>query len=187
MQKIKQLPNDIWETGISFYLDGTGFVHKTNPCKNVRTTHTRMWRKRGEGLKREYTAKGMKEGTGGRVARFMVAIAHGKGVIKCHHYNGNINAETLAGFVKEHFPEKLKSGNSTKGRLFLQDRDPSQNSRIAQDAIDAIPCRLFKIPSRSPDLNPIGNVFHLVGKQLRKDAIKKKNLQRNFPTVLLAY
>ena len=54
-----------------------------------------MWQKKGEGLKREYTAKGKKEGMGGRVAQFMVAIAHGKGVIKCHHYNCNINAETL--------------------------------------------------------------------------------------------
>ena len=91
-KKCKQLPNDFWETGISFYLDGTRFVHKTNPYKSVRTTRIRMWWKRGQGIKREYTAKGKKEVTGGRVARFTVAIAHGKGVIKCHHYNGNINA-----------------------------------------------------------------------------------------------
>ena len=58
----------------------------------------------------------------------MVAIAHGKGVIKCHHYNGNINAETFADFVKEHFPEMFKAGNNNKGRLFLQ------------DGINAIPC-----------------------------------------------
>ena len=86
---------------------------------------------KGEGLKREYTAKGKKEGTSGRVARFMVAIAHGKEVIKCNHYNGNINGETFADFLKQHFPEMFKSGNNTKGRLFLQDGNPSQNSRMA--------------------------------------------------------
>ena len=43
--------------------------------------------------------------------------------------------------------------------------------------MDSIGCRLFKIPPRSPDLNPIENVFHLIGKQLKKDALEN-NLQR---------
>ena len=38
--KCKQLPNDFWETGISFDLDGTRFVYKTSPCKCARTTCT---------------------------------------------------------------------------------------------------------------------------------------------------
>ena len=46
--------------------------------------------------------------------------------------------------------------------------------------IDAIPCQLFKIPARSPDLNPIDNVFHLVGNQLRKDAIEKSISRETF-------
>ena len=117
---------------------------KTNPCKSAQATRTQMWRKKGEGIKREHTAKGKKEGTDGRVAQFVVATALGKGVIKFHHYNGNINAETFADFVKEHFPEMFKARNNTKERLFLQDGDPFQNSRVAQDAMDAIPCRLFK-------------------------------------------
>ena len=154
----------------------------------IRPTHVKVYEqllpecggKSGEGFKREYTTKGKKEGTGGRVARFMVEIAHEKRFTKCHHYNGNINAETFADFLKEHFPEMFKSGNNTKGRLFLQDGDPSQNSRMAQDAMDAIPCQLFKIPARSPDLNPIENVFHLVGKQLRKDAIEKNISKETF-------
>ena len=83
-----------------------------------------------------------------------VAIAHGKGVIKCHHYNGSINAETFADFVKAPFPEIFKTENNTKGRLFLQDGNPSQNSRMAQDAMNAIQCRRFKIPARSPGLKP---------------------------------
>ena len=145
---------------------------------SIRPTHVKLYKQLVPECGR--TAKGKKEGTGGRVARFMVTVVHGKGVIKCHHYNGNINAETFADFVKEHFPEMFKSGNNTKGRLFLQDGDPSQNSRMAQDAMDAIPCRLLKIPDRSPDLNPIENAFHLVGKQLRKDAIEKNISKENF-------
>ena len=37
--------------------------------------------------------------------------------------------------------------------------------------MDSVGFRLFKIPPRSPDLNPIQNTFHLIGKQLKKDAI----------------
>lgn len=41
-------------------------------------------------------------------------------------------------------------------------------------------CRLFKIPARSPDLNPIENVFHLIGKNLRQDASKNDIQKENF-------
>ena len=83
-----------------------------------------------------------------------MAIAHGKGIVKCHHYNGSINEETFADFVKELFLEIFKTEDNTKGRLFLQDEDPSQNSRMAQDMMNAIQCRRFKIPARSPGLKP---------------------------------
>ena len=38
----------------------------------------------------------------------------------------------------------------------------------------------FKIPPRSPDLNPIENVFHLVKKKLNKDAIEQKIISENY-------
>ena len=110
----------------------------------------------------------------------MVIYARGKGVIKCHHYNGNINAETFGDFVKKYFPEMFKAGNNTKEKLFLQEGDLSQNSRTAQDAMHAIPCRLFKIPVRPPDLNPIKNVFDLVGNKLRKDVIERNISKETF-------
>ena len=56
----------------------TGWVHKTNTVQTARTHPTRMWRKKGEGLKRECSAKGKKEGTAGRMAKFFVAIAYGR-------------------------------------------------------------------------------------------------------------
>ena len=89
VQKIKC--DNFWETGISFYLDGTSFVYKTNPCEHARTQRTRTWRRRDEGLAVNCTAKGRKEGNGGKTAKYLVAIAHGKGVIGCHRYEGAIN------------------------------------------------------------------------------------------------
>ena len=83
------------------YLDGTGSVHITKPRESVLTDRKRTWKKKGESLKRSCTAKGKKEGAGGRMVRFMVAIAHNKGVIKCHHYFGPINSETCKSFIDE--------------------------------------------------------------------------------------
>ena len=42
------------------------------------------------------------------------------------------------------------------------DNDPSQTSKVAMAAIKSIEANLLRIPVRSPDLNPIDNVFHLV-------------------------
>ena len=173
-KRCKRLPEGFWREGVAFYLDGTGWVHKTNPVQHARTARTRTWKKKGESLSQFCTSKGRKEGVGGKMARFMVAIAYGRGVTKCHQYIGNINAETCATFIREHFPCMFEQSHNPIGKLFLQDGDPSQNSAMAREAMDSVGCRVFKIPARSPDLNPIENIFHLIGKQLKKDALEKK-------------
>ena len=110
-------------------------------------------KKKGESLRRHCTSKGKKEGVGGKMARFMVAIAYNRGVIKCHHYEGAINSEMCKSFVEELFSDMFEKSANPKGKLFLQDGDPSQNSKLSKDAMDEVGCRLFKIPPRSPDLN----------------------------------
>ena len=172
-RKCKAQPTNFWTEGISFYLDGTGWVHKTKPMESSRTDRSRTWKKKGERLKRQCLSKGKKEGVGGRMIKFMVAIAHNKGVIKCHQFTGPINSETCKSFIDDHFSDMFANSAKPKGKLFLQDGDPSQNSKIACDAMDSVGCKLFKIPPRSPDLNPIENIIHLIGKQLKKDAITK--------------
>lgn len=49
--------------------------------------------------------------------------------------------------------------------------DPSQNSKIACEEIDSVGCSIFKLSPRSTEVNPIENIFHFIGKQLKKDAI----------------
>ena len=39
---------------------------------------------------------------------------------------------------------------------------------------------LFRIPARSPDCNPIENVFNLVNVQLEKEALQKHITRENF-------
>ena len=164
---------DFWRNSVAFYLDGVGFSHKSNPAAHARTLRTRSWRKANEGLKRTCLAKGKKEGVGGRMANFMVAFAYGKGVIGCHHYEGHWTGETFGDYVKKEFPKLFEKGNSRNGKLFLQDGDPRQNARAAVKVMNEIDCNVFSIPARSPDLNPIENLFHRIRKQVNKDSLSK--------------
>eukprot|EP00794_Sanderia_malayensis_P001901 gene1901-2159_t len=179
-RKCKKLPENFWKEAISFYFDGTGWPHKTNPCMTVRTSRTLIWKKRCESLSLHCTARGKKEGSGSRMARFMVAISYGRGVISCIQYNKQIDGEFCYEFIREHFPGMFENSANAKGKLFLQDGDPNQNSKRAHEGIESIGCRVLKIPARSPDLNPIENVFHLVGTKLQKDSLEKNIVKETY-------
>ena len=176
----RKLNPNFWKNGISFYLYGVGFTHKYNPSGQARAPRTMAWRRPNEGLKYKCTAKGSHEGTGGKVAHFFVAIAYGKGVVLCEQYHGKLNGQCFADFVREHFQRVFSACANPKGKLFLQDGDPSQNSKKANDAMHAIGARKFSIPPRSPDINPIENIFHLIKSKLNSDAIEKNIEQESF-------
>ena len=155
-------------------------AHKVNPSENAKTYRTRTWRKKAEGLLIDCTAKGRKEGTGRKMAKFFVAIAYGKGVIKCEPYEGHVNGAMFSEFIRTHFNDMFRKSANPEGKLFLQDGDPSQNSALAHLAIDFVGGKLFQIPARSPDLNPIENIFHIVSKQLHNDAQQKNITKESF-------
>ena len=167
----KTLSPDTWSKGNSFYLDGVGFTHKYNPCEHAKRSGTMTWRKRNEGLALHCTAKGAQEGNGGRVVKFMVTIAHSKGVTMCHHYESKLNRQSFADFIEKRFPACFNNSANREEKVFLKDGDPSQNSAVARDALVAIGGKKFSIPPRSPDLNPIENIFHLAKRKLRQQAI----------------
>ena len=45
---------------------------------------------------------------------------------------------------------------------------------------DKIGARKFSIPARSPDLNRIENIFHIVKKKLHQDALEMKIEREDF-------
>ena len=137
--------------------------------------------KKGESLHRHCTTKGKKEGVGGRRASFMCAIAYGHGFIEAYQYQNKVDGEMCKQFIQDRFPDMFANSPNPHGKLFLQDGDPSQNSALARQAMDAVGCRLFSIPPRSPDLNPIENCFNNIRRQLRQDAIKMKITKETYP------
>jgi transposase len=159
-----------WRDEVAFYLDGVSFVHKYNPFNAAVTPKSRVWRKKSEGL--EITTKGSKELPGGRRVHVMVAIAYGKGVVLRVPYT-KMDGPFFAQFIKEHFRISFaRAGPKHKGRrLFIMDNDPCQTSKVAMKALEDIEAKMHVIPPRSPDLNPIENIFHIVKNDLGRQAI----------------
>ena len=57
-------------------------------------------------------------------------------------------------------------------RLWIQDGDPSQNCAAAKKkTFQELNAELLSIPARSPDINPIENLFHIGREELQKEAL----------------
>ena len=169
-------PLSYWQSDIGFYLDGVGFAHKPNPAGEARAVTSMTWRRPDEGLK--ITTKGRKEGSGGKVANFFVAVSYDKGVVMCHRHEWRINGTNFSNLIRQEFPKAFEKSNAPKDRrTFLMDGCPKQNAAICRDTWQSKNYELLKIPVRSPDLNIIENLFHLIRIRLREDA-KQQNITK---------
>ena len=88
---IKMLTDKFWEEGISFYIDAAGFQHKYNPHREGWFIRTMTWVL----LKDHCSVRGSHKGLGGRVAHFIVAISHQKGVVLCEQCEGITKGDVL--------------------------------------------------------------------------------------------
>ena len=86
----------------------------------------------------------------------------------------------FANITRKTFPDALAQSVNAKNKSILQDGDPSQNSKVAQNAFDAIGCKIFSILERSADLNPIENMFNIVRRQLKEQAVAQKITRETF-------
>ena len=76
-------------------------------------------------------------------------------------------------FIKTHFQETFVRSRIPKGKEFLQNGCPVQNSKKAMQALDTVAAIKFRILPCSPEFNPIENVFNLVKSELRTQAFEK--------------
>ena len=122
------------------------------------------------------------EGTGSKVVKRFVAITYSEGVVLCWSYD-HLMGNFFATFIEKHFNSLFLKATKNGSRLWLQDGDPSQNSRAAKRAMGNCNCdmSLIEIPPRSPDdRNPIENFFHLVRVRLKDDALQLKITKETF-------
>ena len=117
-------------------MDGAGFARKYNLMEDSKSSGFHGWRKRNEGL--PITAKDRKEGMDGRTAHLFVRISYKKGVVLCEQCFEKINGPLFAKIARKKFPDALAQSVNPKCKLILQDGDPSQNRKVAQNAFDEI-------------------------------------------------
>ena len=166
----RNLGIEFWENGIAMYVDGVGFEYKSNPYDHAKSLGAREWRKVKEGLDINCTSKGNKEGK--TYVKFMVGMSHNTGVVMCEPLTERMSGGYYADLIKNTFGVAfINSGKSS--RRMLQDGDPSQNSKKAQNEMDRANIKLFKIPARSPDLNPIENLFNQVRRSIKQDSLRQ--------------
>ena len=135
----------------------------------AKTPKAREWRKRNEGLKPLCTTKGAKEGK--RQVRFAVAIAHSAGTVICQRVERGMNGSAYALFIDTRFDTAIARTVKPRSRRVLQDNCPVQNSAAARRALQKINVSSFQIPARSPDLNPIENLFNQIRADLQRQAV----------------
>jgi len=171
---------DLWLSKVSMYYDGVAFYHKKNPFDQAISPKKKIWRKRSEGLK--MTAKGKKEGNNGKRVKLYVGISHGKGVVMCDQWDNDIkyNGESYKQFVIDNFPKVWKKCSNGRKKIVLQDGDPVQTSQQAYLGYKKVGCKIFSIPARSPDINPIENIFHLVRRKMAQEAIDRHIVSESY-------
>ena len=176
-RKVKSLMcAEFWKKYISMYVDGVGFEYKTRPLEQARAPSGREWRLKSEGLK--LTMKGKKEGA--RNANFMVGISYGKGVIAIQQYYGQITGAKCARITNQTLAPAIERSVAPRARRILQDGCPRQNAKNALQALKKHKIKVFNIPARSPDLNPIENLFNTAKRKLRRQALDEKIERETF-------
>ena len=173
IDKIKnKIGQEFWSLGTILYLDGTGFIYKTNPLDQAFSPQVREWQRANEGLSYECTAKGKKEGS--TQAKFMVAISYDQGVVMCEQYK-LISGPKSAKMMDNCLPKAFDLSIIPHDRRFVQVGDRSQNSAVSNEIMENLGAEVVSIAARSPEINCIEYFFHLVGEGLVEDT-KNKNI-----------
>ena len=147
------------------YVDGVASEYKPNSYLHSKTASAKEWRLKNEAL--EFTAKGKKSEV---QVKFFVGARHNAAVVLCERLTGRMIRKYYASIVQRCFHRALKKTMSPNAKRIFVDGDHSQNSKLIMAVIQQINGKFFQIPARSPDLNPIENLFHLARKDLNKDA-----------------
>ena len=78
----------------------------------------------------------------------------------------------------------FSKANKNGSCLFIQYGDPSQTSKPSRDAMAEVKVELLQIHPRSPELNPVGNIFKFDGDKLRADVLKFEIRRESFQSFL---
>ena len=108
-----------------------------------------------------------------------MAISYNKGVIAGHAYE-KVDGQFFENFVKANFASFFRKAEKEPSRLWLQDGDLSQNAAGVKKALRKLIAELLSIPLRSPDLNPMENLFNSVRSDLSQQAFSQNITRESY-------
>ena len=100
----------------------------------------------------------------------MVGMTYNEGVTMCVPLRKKMSGAYFAEIIDKHLTKALDA-SCNRSRRILQDGCPCQNSRQARRRLDRRNIKLLKIPPRSPDLNPIENLFNQIRGVIKKSSL----------------
>ena len=68
-------------------------------------------------VKMKCTTKEKKEGSGGKMVKVFVAIAHDHGAILCEQYEEQLTGQLFPDFVREHFENAFENSSNPREEL----------------------------------------------------------------------
>ena len=171
-------PESFWVSKVNGYMDNKFFTTYLNAtarayARKIRARGT--FRKPGQGLDQGHVRprKDLKMNFGPKV-HVSVAISAAK-VLTCHLVEGSWNAAGAEEMYKTALGPALKGQHPNKRKfLVLEDNDPAgYKSNKAKNAKKDMRIKVFEIPPRSPDLNPLDYGFwKVVNDRLRAQEAK---------------
>ena len=170
----------MWTFKVNFYLDGVSFYYKRNPTGQAKVCKAKYGgQKRRVSLRHAQRREMKKEGSGGRVLKLFVSISYNKGVIAGHAYE-KVDGQFFENFVKANLASFFRKADKGPSRIWLQDGDLSQNAAGVKKALRKLIAELLSIPLRSPDLNPMENLFNSVRSDLSQQAFSQNITRESY-------
>lgn len=127
-------------------------------------------RRLGESLSPNCTKKTVKFGGGSVMVWGMISAA---GVGPLVRLYGKVNANVYKQLLDQTVVEYLHS--TSDEAIFMQDNAPCHKAKKVLDFLEQKGISTFEWPPQSPDLNPIENVWKLVGERARKNNPKNQD------------
>ena len=109
--------------------------------------------------------------------KLMVAILYGKGVLDCKQYD-KMTSSYFEDYINCKFPILFQKADKLQSKLWIQDGCPSQNGKAAKIAMRESGSDLLSIPPRSPNINPIKNLFE--NRLMRRELDRQVGNQRKY-------